>query len=188
MSEPGVIAIDDPHAAAAPRTSTGARSGALDDPALAERAITIARRTALGVLGDAAAADDVAQEVAIVALRRRSSLRDWASVDAWLHRIAVRAALREARRGARRDAAERAVPTPELDPGDEAAVDAAALLSALPHRQRAALTLRDVHDLPDEALAAALGCRVGTVRSLLSRGRDAVRAAHPHLLRPETQT
>jgi DNA-directed RNA polymerase specialized sigma24 family protein len=34
-----------------------------------------------------------------------------------------------------------------------------------------------VHDLPDAAIARALRCREGTVRSLLSRGREAVRAA-----------
>jgi DNA-directed RNA polymerase specialized sigma24 family protein len=47
----------------------------------------------------------------------------------------------------------------------------------MPARQRAALTLRYVHDLPDDAIARALRCRPGTVRSLLSRGRDALRAA-----------
>jgi RNA polymerase sigma-70 factor (ECF subfamily) len=35
--------------------------------------------------------------------------------------------------------------------------------------------LRYVHDLPDDAIARALGCRPATVRSLLSRGRDALR-------------
>src|SRR5918997_85162 len=46
----------------------------------------------------------------------------------------------------------------------------------LPPRQRAALTLRYVHDLDDHAIAAALGCRRGTVRSLLSRGLAALRS------------
>ena len=49
------------------------------------------------------------------------------------------------------------------------------VLAGLPARQRAALTLRYVHDLPDEAIAKALGCRPATVRSLLSRGREALR-------------
>lgn len=62
-----------------------------DEHALAERALTIARRTALGVLGDRDAAADVAQDVAIQALRHRASLRDAAALDAWLHRIAARA-------------------------------------------------------------------------------------------------
>ncbi len=168
----------------------GAAPGA--EEALAARALTIARRTALGVLGDAAAADDVAQEVAIIALRRRGSLRDAARIDAWLHRIAVRAALREGRRAGRRRSVEAALPgglhaSHQADDGDPATA-AAALLAVLPHRQRAALTLRYVHDLPDDAIAAALGCRTGTVRSLLSRGREALRAAHPHLLDPKEPT
>jgi RNA polymerase sigma factor (sigma-70 family) len=49
------------------------------------------------------------------------------------------------------------------------------LLADLPPKQRAALTLRYLHDLPDDAIAAALGCRPGTVRSPLSRGREAIR-------------
>jgi DNA-directed RNA polymerase specialized sigma24 family protein len=56
--------------------------------------------------------------------------------------------------------------------------EALALLAGLPPTQRAALTLRYVHDLTDDEIADALGCRPGTVRSLLSRGRAALRAAH----------
>jgi len=146
---------------------------------VAMRALQVARRTAMGVLGDAEAAADVAQDVAITAVRRAGSLRDPAALDAWLHRIAVRAALREARRAGRRRAAERAghdPPPPSAD-DDAALTGAVALLEGLPPRQRAALTLRYVHDLPDAEIARALRCRPGTVRSLLSRGRDAVRAA-----------
>jgi RNA polymerase sigma factor (sigma-70 family) len=51
----------------------------------------------------------------------------------------------------------------------------AGLLAALPDRQRTALVLRYFHDLPDEEIGAALGCRLGTVRSLISRGLAALR-------------
>jgi RNA polymerase sigma factor (sigma-70 family) len=152
------------------------RPDALSDERIAARALQVARRTALGVLGDAEAAADVAQDVAITAVRRAGSLRDPAALDAWLHRIAVRAALREARRAGRRREAERAGHDPPW-PDDPALAGSLALLDGLPARQRAALTLRYVHDLPDAAIARALRCREGTVRSLLSRGRDAVRAA-----------
>lgn len=145
---------------------------------VAARALVVGRRTALGVLGDREAAADVAQEVAIVAVRRARSLRDPAALDAWLHRVAVRAALKEARRARTRRAAELAHHEQRSDSRtDHPGVDSAlALLEGLPDRQRAALTLRYVHDLPDAAIARALGCRKGTVRSLLSRGREAVRA------------
>ena len=152
------------------------RPDTLSDELVAGRALQVARRTALGVLGDAEAAADIAQDVATTAVRRAGSLRDPAALDAWLHRIAVRAALREARRAGRRRAAEQAGHDPPPAPDDDRA-GSLALLDGLPARQRAALTLRYVHDLPDTAIAGALRCRPGTVRSLLSRGRDAVRAA-----------
>jgi RNA polymerase sigma factor (sigma-70 family) len=151
-------------------------SGSLTDDRVARRALQVARRTALGVLGDTEAAADVAEDVAITAVRRAGSLRDPAALDAWLHRIAVRAALREARRAGRRREPERAGHDPPPR-DDHELTGALALLDGLPARQRAALTLRYVHDMPDAAIARALRCRPGTVRSLLSRGRDAVRAA-----------
>lgn len=153
----------------------------IDRNALAERALLVARRTALGVLGDHAAADDVAQEVAITALRRIDDLRDPAMLDAWIHRIATRRALKDAGRVTRRRAAERrhaaeATPGPSERITARGLGDVLAMLDGLPPRQRAALTLRYVHDLDDAQIAAALGCRGGTVRSLLSRGRDALRS------------
>jgi RNA polymerase sigma-70 factor (sigma-E family) len=50
------------------------------------------------------------------------------------------------------------------------------LMRTLPQRQQAALVLRYFHDLADDDIAAALGCRTGTVRSLLSRGVEALRS------------
>lgn len=43
-------------------------------------------------------------------------------------------------------------------------------LAALPARQRAALVLRFYEDLSEADIAVALGCRPGTVKSLLHRG------------------
>ena len=149
----------------------------LEPDDLALRALRIATRTALGVLGDREAAADVAQEAALLAYRHAHTLRDPGRTDAWLHRSAVRASLQEARRRTRRSAAERASARPDyLDDADHAALDAAELLRELPSKQRAALTLRYVHDLDDAAIAAALGCRAGTVRSLLSRGLAGLRS------------
>jgi DNA-directed RNA polymerase specialized sigma24 family protein len=59
-------------------------------------------------------------------------------------------------------------------PADPAEDGLIALLDGLPPRQRAALTLRYVFDLSDEAIAAALRCRPATVRSHLFHGRAAV--------------
>src|SRR5687768_13790480 len=77
------------------------------------RALRVGLRIGVAVLGDREAAAEVAQEVAIVALRRHDSLRDPRALDAWLYRTAVRVALREAQRGRRRQEAERAAAADE---------------------------------------------------------------------------
>jgi len=48
-------------------------------------------------------------------------------------------------------------------------------LGALSERQRAAIVLRFFHDLPDDEVAQVLDCRVGTVRSLISRSLSVLR-------------
>jgi RNA polymerase sigma-70 factor (sigma-E family) len=50
-----------------------------------------------------------------------------------------------------------------------------ATLGELSERQRAALVLRFFHDLPDDEVAGVLECRVGTVRSLISRALSTLR-------------
>jgi RNA polymerase sigma-70 factor (sigma-E family) len=50
------------------------------------------------------------------------------------------------------------------------------LLADLPPRQRAVLVLRFYDDLSDAQIAADLGCRQGTVRSIVSRSLGALRA------------
>jgi RNA polymerase sigma-70 factor (sigma-E family) len=49
-------------------------------------------------------------------------------------------------------------------------------LGELSERQRAAVVLRFFHDLPDDEVARVLDCRVGTVRSLISRSLNALRS------------
>jgi RNA polymerase sigma factor (sigma-70 family) len=53
-----------------------------------------------------------------------------------------------------------------------------AALAELPPRQRACVVLRFYEDLSVEAVAEALGCRSGTVKSQTARGLDALRAAY----------
>ena len=65
------------------------------------------------------------------------------------------------------------VGSPEDQIADRAQLWAA--LAALSARQRAALVLRYYEDLPDHQIAALLGCREASVRSLTSRGLAALR-------------
>lgn len=155
---------------------------------LARRAGTSALRTAAAVLCDRDLARDVAQEVALDALRGLDRLRDPARLDAWIHRIAVRHTMRAAHERSTRRGAEISLsdlpaalePAAEGDPAMDP--DALALrqaleraLEELPTRQRVAIALRYVHDLTEPEIADALGCRTGTAASLLSRGREALR-------------
>ena len=69
------------------------------------------------------------------------------------------------------------------DPGDVAEAVAARrtvwqLLGQLPPRQRAAIVLREFDDLPDTEIAAMLGCRPASVRSLISRGMASMHEAY----------
>lgn len=68
------------------------------------------------------------------------------------------------------------------DPGDVQAERAALQdeLSRLPARQRAAIVLRYYEDLSDGDIAGALGCRIGTVRSAISRGLATLRITATH--------
>jgi RNA polymerase sigma factor (sigma-70 family) len=72
----------------------------------------------------------------------------------------------------------------ELPEGATQAVVRASLLG-LPHRQRAAIVLRYYEDLPEKRVAELLGCRPGTVKSLLSRGLASLRAEISLALEPE---
>jgi RNA polymerase sigma-70 factor (sigma-E family) len=49
-------------------------------------------------------------------------------------------------------------------------------LGRLPDRQRAAVVLRYYYDYPDQQIADALGCRIGTARSLISRALAGLRS------------
>jgi RNA polymerase sigma-70 factor (sigma-E family) len=52
------------------------------------------------------------------------------------------------------------------------------LLGTLPQKQRAALVMRYFYDLPEGDVAAALGRRPASVRSLVSRGMAAMRTTY----------
>lgn len=154
---------------------------------LARRATCLALRTAAALLQSREEASDIAQDVAVEVLRSLGKLRDPEAFDAWVHRITVRHALRRLKRRRRaREAetplgllAEAAQPEVPQDSDPDAVIAArqalATALSKLPPKQRLALALRYVHDLSDAEIAAALGCREGTVHALLSRARQALR-------------
>jgi RNA polymerase sigma-70 factor (ECF subfamily) len=149
------------------------------------RALSLATRTAVALLGPGEDAREVAQEVVVKTLARRSQLRDRDKFDAWVHRIATREAIqalrkRQGRRAVEEQLDESSYHATRTDADFSEAVafaDAARLaLNQLGERERLAMVLHYVHDLSDSQIAKALGCRRGTVNSLLSRARTRLRS------------
>lgn len=162
---------------------------------LVDRACTLSLRTAYAVVGTRDQALEVSQDVAVDVIRGLKGLREPAAFDAWVHRICSRHARRALRLRALRRRQE--VPlalAPEMATNEthaELVATRSALAAALRDltpRQQVAIVLRYVHDLSDAEIAAAIGCREGSVHALLSRARTTLRkSAHVANLRPVTQ-
>lgn len=150
-------------------------------------------RTAYLLTGSRYAAEELVQDT-LVRLYPKWDRVAAADVPlAYVRRSLANAFVNDRRRPSSRDVVVDDVPE-RGDPDDPLARFADrdqiwALLRGLPERQRAALVMRYFHDLPDDDIADALGCRAGTVRSLISRGladlrdRTAVGALDSHATR-----
>ena len=136
-------------------------------------------RTAYLLTGDGSAAEELVQDT-LVRLYPKWQLVQAADVPiAYVRRSLANGFVNHTRRASRRETAVEFIPElPDIDdrPGQLDDRDQLwAMLRTLPERQRAALVLRYFHDLPDDEIGTALGCRIGTVRSLVSRGLVAMR-------------
>ncbi len=144
---------------------------------------------------DAAAAEDLAQEVFLRVYRSRKKYAPSAKFTTWLFRIATNVAL-----NALRDARYRqmevsldqrsdpgqsdhpAVELPDRRPGVEqqlVARDRAAMIRraihALPEKQRAAVLLHKYHELDYDEIARILDCSESALKSLLFRAYETLR-------------
>jgi RNA polymerase sigma-70 factor (ECF subfamily) len=119
------------------------------------------------LLGDPAAAEDVAQETFLRVYRRLPTFAFRSRFSTWVFQIARNAGLDELRSRARDERTRRAVrPVPSTADGPAAAraeIDAA--LATLPVDQREALLLVEVLGLRYAEAAAVLAVPVGTVKS-----------------------
>ncbi|RDI74519.1 sigma70-ECF: RNA polymerase sigma factor, sigma-70 family [Gaiella occulta] len=127
------------------------------------------------VVHDAAAAEDIAQEALLAAIRNLDHFDRRRPFAPWLHRIVVNRAIDYARARALRAetglddalaAAEHAA-----DGFDRSTVDA---IAALPPEHRAVIVLRHLLDYTPGEIAELLGLPRGTVNSRLRRGLDAL--------------
>jgi RNA polymerase sigma factor (sigma-70 family) len=125
-------------------------------------------------------AEDCFQETFVSALRAYPRLRPGSNLRAWLLTIAHRKALDAHRARARRalPVAELAEPLCSERAGTPAAHRDETLWQAvhhLPERQRSAVVLRFVGDLPHRQIAAAIGCSEEAARRSLHEGLRALR-------------
>src|SRR6185369_12418184 len=125
-------------------------------------------------LGDRQEAQDVVQEAFCRALTHWQRLRDYDDPVAWVRRVAWNLATSHNRR-ARVAAAFRRRHRPEHEqpPGPER-VALVAALRELPERQRHAIVLHYLADLPVGDIADVMHAPEGTVKVWLHRGRAAL--------------
>lgn len=144
------------------------------------------------LLGSQEEARDLSQEVFLRVFRTLGSFRGESALRTWIYRIVVNQARNRRRGWLRRHRSEQVSldePLPEvrdlrcegrLPDGMLASKEAAAqlwqALERLPFDQRTAVILREVDGLRYEEIAFSLGIAVGTVKSRLTRARQALRA------------
>lgn len=129
--------------------------------------------------GDAADAEDAAQDAFVALLRRAHTYAGTASFSTWMYRVAVNACNDLARKRSRRpqsakdsaDLADEQAPAAEdlLGRREDAMVLREAL-AQLDADTRTAVVLHDVQGLPYHDIAEQLGMAVGTVKSRIHRG------------------
>ena len=134
-----------------------------------------AHRAAFLVVHDAAAAEDIAQESFLAAVRNLGRFDRRRPVGPWLHRIVVNRAIDWARARQLRAETELldvvAAP-PGPDPVDGSLLGA---LAALPPDHRAVIVLRHLLEYTPGEIAELLGVPRGTVNSRLRRGLDSLK-------------
>lgn len=158
--------------------------------ALVDRHLPRIHALAVRLLGNAADADEVAQDVFVRVWEHAARWRpQGARFTTWLHQVALNASrdrLRRRRETLPLDAldpvAQDATPEQRLQQ-DTVAARVRAALAMLPERQREALVLCHFQELPQAEAAAVLGVSVDALESLLARGRRGLRQ---HLLDERT--
>jgi RNA polymerase sigma-70 factor (ECF subfamily) len=132
-----------------------------------------AHRAAFLIVQDAAAAEDIAQEAFVAALRALDRFDRRRPFAPWLHRIVANRAIDWSRaRTARREVYEDDADSRGRDDADPPSRDLLAALSALAPEQRAVVVLRHLLGYTPGQVARLLELPRGTVNSRLRRALD----------------
>ena len=129
--------------------------------------------------GDTHATEDLVADVFLIALRKLPKYRHrGVPLRAWLFRIATHETNRWARRQRRTASIRESLATSAGETAPDRGIELSRTQQALlllPPKQQAVIALHYLEGMPIEEVAEVVGCRVGTVKSRLSRGRDALR-------------
>ena len=131
-------------------------------------------------------AEDLAQDAFVRVYRSAGRYRERGQFQAFLFRIATNQLRTEARKAARwrgllpsltaEHQRRTPVPSPQRTALGSEAVDAVTkALSRLPLHYRAPVVLREIEGWPYARIARTLGCREGTVKSRVHRGKNLLR-------------
>ena len=156
----------------------GAQKGSVDDlERLFREHWPRAFRAARLVTGDAAAAEDIAQEAFLAAIRNLDRFDRRRPFGPWLHRIVVNRAIDWTRARRLRAEVELAEQSASVAP-PEPDGDALARIADLPADHRAVVVLRYVLEYTPGEIAELLDLPRGTVNSRLRRGLDRMKDGH----------
>lgn len=143
------------------------------------------QRFAARALSNGADAEDVAQEVFLRAWRAAADYDpSRAAVSTWLYRIALRLCIdRNRRTGLRRFLGLEAAPEPAADlvatdralAARQTLVQVQTAIAGLPDRQRQAILLRAIAELPTAGIAEVMQITPGAAEQLLVRARTTLR-------------
>ncbi len=132
-------------------------------------------RAAYLVVHDAAAAEDIAQEAFLAAVRNLDRFDRGRPFGPWLHRIVVNRAIDWTRARQLRAEAELQDTIPAVDEAGPLDDSLLAALAALPAEHRAVIVLRHLLEYTPGEIAELLGLPRGTVNSRLRRGLDSLK-------------
>src|ERR1700755_1401651 len=144
-----------------------------------------AHRAAYLIVRDADAAEDIAQEAFLSALRALDRFDRRRPFRPWLHRIVVNRAIDHARaRTLRREVGEEAAGEPTAaEPGSGLDPDLVTALAERDPEQRAAIVLRYLLEYTPGEIGKMLDLPRGTVNSRLRRGLDHLATSLARVLR-----
>ena len=149
-------------------------------------------RTLAAILGDAAAAEDCAQDAFLKAYRGWPRWKGDSPAEAWIHRIAINTAISFMRRRKLREVGEliRRLGRPvEPDPEEQATSgQVLAEIRRLPAKQAAVVVLRHLHGYTNREIATALGEPESTIATRLMVAKRTLRARLAGIFQAESDT